>query len=332
MRTKDSAISLAALLAALALSACVRTRVDYTDVEPVEPPPPPVLAPTYVPAAVPETRTIDLPAAPVAPAPAAATPVPAPAAGASNIYVVKKGDALSKIAAAHGVRTSELMELNGISNANKVFAGQRLRLPDHAKDSLNPPAIPAGADAAKAASKAAPAAAADGTYVVKPGDALSKIAAAHGVKTRALMEANGIKDANKIRIGQKLKIPGASAEAAAPAAAEKKAEVAADEAKPEKKEATKKAEKKAEAKAPAAAEKKAEAAFAAAAPAEEPKAAASFGAQDLMMEYTVQSGDSVDGLAKLFVVSRDEIRRVNGLEAGQELSPGQRIKIPSAEP
>jgi len=331
MKLKDTLLSLAALLAVLSLSACVKTRVGETDVEPVEPPPPPVLAPTYVPSAIPETRTLDVPAPAPAPVPAAVVPAPAPApapaaSGASNVYVVKNGDALSKIALAHGVRTAELMEANDISNANKIFIGQRLRLPAHAKASLNPPAAPApGADAPKAAGKAA-SAAAGGTYVVKNGDALSKIAAAHGVKTKALMEANGIKDANKIFIGQKLKIPGAAAEAAAPAApAEKKV------AKEAAKEPAKKAEKPA-AKPEGKAESKAEAAFEAAAPAPAPAPAADFGAQDMMMNYTVQSGDTVDSLASLFVVSKDEIRRVNGLAAGENLTPGQRIKIPSAEP
>ena len=46
------------------------------------------------------------------------------------------------------------------------------------------------------------------TYEVKAGDTLSGIAAAHGVKLRALLEANGLKDANHLRAGQKLNIPG----------------------------------------------------------------------------------------------------------------------------
>ena len=50
---------------------------------------------------------------------------------------------------------------------------------------------------------------------VKAGDALSKIAALHGVKTKDLMAANNITDANKIRVGQKLAIPGGKAAAKA---------------------------------------------------------------------------------------------------------------------
>ncbi len=55
-----------------------------------------------------------------------------------------------------------------------------------------------------------------GTYVVKPGDTLAKIAAAHGVTTQSLIRANGIKNPDLIRSGQVLVIPGS--QTASPAA------------------------------------------------------------------------------------------------------------------
>jgi peptidoglycan endopeptidase LytE len=71
------------------------------------------------------------------------------------------------------------------------------------------------------------------THTVAAGESLSRIAARYGVSTRELQELNAIKDPNKIRIGQKLKLPAyaesAPAAAAAPAAPPKK------EAKPAKK-------------------------------------------------------------------------------------------------
>ncbi|MFJ9468317.1 CHAP and LysM peptidoglycan-binding domain-containing protein [Streptomyces caniferus] len=45
------------------------------------------------------------------------------------------------------------------------------------------------------------------TYTVKTGDTLSEIAAAHRTTAKALAELNGIKDPNKIKPGQKLKLP-----------------------------------------------------------------------------------------------------------------------------
>ena len=47
-------------------------------------------------------------------------------------------------------------------------------------------------------------------YTIQTGDSLSKIAAKHGLSTRELADLNGIKDPNKIRIGQKITIPGYS--------------------------------------------------------------------------------------------------------------------------
>lgn len=48
-------------------------------------------------------------------------------------------------------------------------------------------------------------------YVVKAGDTLSGIAKKYGTTTKALQELNGIADANKIRVGQKLKLTGSAA-------------------------------------------------------------------------------------------------------------------------
>ena len=50
------------------------------------------------------------------------------------------------------------------------------------------------------------------TYAVQPGDTLSKIAARFGVTVAAIVEANDIKDPNKIEVGQVLVIPGPKTE------------------------------------------------------------------------------------------------------------------------
>jgi LysM repeat protein len=47
-------------------------------------------------------------------------------------------------------------------------------------------------------------------YEIQPGDNLTEIAKKSGTTVEALMEANGIKDANMIQAGAKLKIPGSS--------------------------------------------------------------------------------------------------------------------------
>jgi LysM repeat protein len=66
-----------------------------------------------------------------------------------------------------------------------------------------------------------------------------------------------------------------------------------------------------------------------AAPAEAPKAVeAPAVAEEDVLDYTVQSGDTVESIARLFVVSGDAIRSLNGLGPGEEVKPNKVIKIP----
>ena len=50
-----------------------------------------------------------------------------------------------------------------------------------------------------------------GTYTVKSGDTLSRIAAKYGTTVAKLVEINGIKNPNLIRVGQVLRLPGGAA-------------------------------------------------------------------------------------------------------------------------
>lgn len=54
------------------------------------------------------------------------------------------------------------------------------------------------------------------TYVVRPGDSLSKIAKLHGLSTVELSALNNIKNPNQIRVGQKLILPGGGFTSPAP--------------------------------------------------------------------------------------------------------------------
>ena len=197
------AVHVAVIGSVVMTQGCATTQrgADSTVPDQVEPPAAPVMPPSTVVLPPPQPVVFPTIQPPAAPAPLKTS------VAAENIYVVKPGDSLSKIAAAHGVKTAELKELNQIADANKIRAGQKLVLPDHSKPSQSQPAEKAAAPAKAAAKEAA-----GGTYEVKSGDSLSKIAAAHGVKVADLMAANKITDANKIRAGQKLAIPGAKAE------------------------------------------------------------------------------------------------------------------------
>ena len=288
---------------------CTSTQRGTTVPQPVvlDPAPPPPMPPA-----------VTLPPHPVAlpPIQPPAEPKPLKAdATAKNVYVVKSGDSLSKIAVRHGVNARELAELNQIADANKIRVGQKLMLPDYAKPSQSP----AGEEkkgAAKAEGKASAKAAGDGaTYVVKSGDALSKIAAAHGVKTKDLMEANGIQDANRIRAGQKLVIPGGKAGTADKAESAKKAEGKKDaKASDGKKDSGNTVAD--EAPAP---EVKADEAAPAPAPAD----------VGSTFDYVAQPGDTVDSLSVLFAVPRESLRRANNLGPNDEVTAGQSLRVPS---
>ena len=48
---------------------------------------------------------------------------------AATIYAVKSGDTLSKIAQKHGTTYQTLAKLNGIADPNKIYIGQKIKIP-----------------------------------------------------------------------------------------------------------------------------------------------------------------------------------------------------------
>ncbi|MGB0712028.1 MAG: LysM peptidoglycan-binding domain-containing protein [Gammaproteobacteria bacterium] len=109
-----------------------------------------------------------------------------------------------------GVSTKELQRLNPALQRT-VWSGDKLvprnftlRLPggysiDKAEERIRQATIAAGAPRQKR----------DYFYRVRKGDTLSRIAARFGTSTRTLMSLNGLRSANRIRIGQRLRLPGA---------------------------------------------------------------------------------------------------------------------------
>lgn len=136
----------------------------------------------------------------------------------ADTITVQAGDTLSKLARANGTTVDALVKANGISNPNLIFVGQQLQTEGTANA-----AAPAQSAATQPAASA-PAASANGTYTVKAGDTLNRIAAANGTSVAALAAANGIQNINLIAVGQVLKL---SADAAAPAATPAPAQPAA---------------------------------------------------------------------------------------------------------
>ncbi|MBQ7207349.1 MAG: LysM peptidoglycan-binding domain-containing protein [Lentisphaeria bacterium] len=196
-------------------------------------------------------------AQPAAPAPAPARPAFAPmekkdypvgltsagrgkaAAGAAaeqGTYVVKPGDNPGKIARRFNVSVQALLDANNMTakDAKKLYVGRKLVIPAGAKASPQAKKGKAaskkskgGAEKGKTAAKDAPAA--GGVYVVKPGDFPERIAKRNNVKLADLLSANNltIESSRRLKVGQKLVIPGAGA---APAAARTKAKKSAEKA------------------------------------------------------------------------------------------------------
>ena len=65
-----------------------------------------------------------------------------PTKSGETIYVVVKGDTLSKIASLYGTTYQKLAEYNGIKNPNLIYPGQHIRIPEEQKPTSTPQPAP----------------------------------------------------------------------------------------------------------------------------------------------------------------------------------------------
>lgn len=175
------------------------------------PAPTPGLAP--LPTTPPAPAVTPPPITPPPVTPPAPTPEPAAPTGEAKVHVVAKGDSFSTMAKKYGVGTKAIEAANPGVDSTKLKIGQKINIPATA---------PKPAKSAGATGGAPSAPDSDGTYTVKSGDNLGKIAKSHGTTVARLREANGLKT-DQIKVGQKLKLPAGGAKksiepAAAPAA------------------------------------------------------------------------------------------------------------------
>ena len=106
--------------------------------------------------------------------------------GGSGNYTVKAGETLSEIADRYGTSVNRLVRLNGLRDANDLWAGSRIQVPG------------ASARPQVAVNKNAK------THQVQPGESLSAIADRYGVSMQRLIAINGISNPNQVMAGSTL--------------------------------------------------------------------------------------------------------------------------------
>lgn len=117
---------------------------------------------------------------------------PSPSQETTAIYVVKKGDVLSKIAERHGCTVSQIKAWNNLTG-NNIQIGQKLKVKDSAEVSGNSSGSEGNGNHT--------------TYVVKSGDSFYSIAKKYpGISAQEIMDYNNI-SSSKIKPGMKIKIP-----------------------------------------------------------------------------------------------------------------------------
>ena len=128
-------------------------------------------------------------------------------------HTVRRGQNLALIAQRYGTSVSALKRLNRIRNSNRIRVGQRLRVPS--RDGATHLAQTQPSVSQKAVKKTVQARADTSTrsrqklttHTVRRGQTLATIAKRYRTSVATLKELNGLKRANLIRSGQKLRVP-----------------------------------------------------------------------------------------------------------------------------
>ena len=126
-------------------------------------------------------------------------------------HVIKKGETLGVIAKQYGVSVQQLQTTNSISNPNRIHVGQVIMIPTGA------PPQNVQLTSSKGSSSTTPAKSSSSStgqksketwvsHTVKSGENLNVIADKYGVSVSDVKRWNNIKNANKIYVGQKIKI------------------------------------------------------------------------------------------------------------------------------
>jgi len=224
-------------------------------------------------------------------------------APSSDVYIVQKGDMLSKVAVRFDTTTKTLISMNNLSNPDVLYVGQELRVPSGSGNATYSASASSQSSSVKKG----------GAYVIQKGDSLSAIAVAAGVSLSDLRSLNSIQG-DKIFAGETIYIPSYGK---VPSTTRKSAP-----------------KKKAKSAPPV------ESAPAAAAPAPAPLATAPVAepvddstsmSVDAVMDHVVYPGETLDDISRQYGVSKSEIMRMNNISDETAIKENQRLRIPLAE-
>ncbi len=142
-------------------------------------------------------------------------------AQADFMHVVTPGETLTSIAATDGLTIDQLAGANGISPTTQLVAGSTLAIPPQnaptttttkTSSSTETTATDGDGDSdgdTTASTSSATSTASGGSYVVRPGDTLSAIAARAGTTVAELAALNGLNPSRFLLSGTALRLPGA---------------------------------------------------------------------------------------------------------------------------
>ncbi len=115
------------------------------------------------------------------------------------VYIVSKGDTLWSIARKYNIKVSTLASYNGIRETSVLSIGKKILVPRKGT-TYTPEKKVSPQIKTKTKPKAI-------TYIVSKGDTLWSIARKYNIKVSTLASYNGIRDLNRLKLGQKLQIP-----------------------------------------------------------------------------------------------------------------------------
>jgi LysM repeat protein len=222
-----------------------------------------------------------------------------------NQYLVAPGDTFSQIASRHKISQAALQQANPGVNPNVIVIGSSLNIPASAAP---PPTSPPPPEQAAPPSQAI--AGSTGKHTVRPGDTLSSVAASYGVSLTALQNANKGVDPTRLQLGQSLNLPSG----ANPAPSPPKPETQVVNATP-----------------PPAPTPPAPPPSQALAPVSPPPAMSPMPQANPrgVLQYRVDSTDTLESIARTFTTTPDLIRELNGMSAGVKIKANDEIYVPA---